>query len=72
MRGADAPELLLIVDCVYHLAPVLPLRTALTSLATPQHTGVVVVVELGWARQRRYTGVLGGVDCAGLAGVEHW
>ena len=72
VRSADAPDLLLVVDCIYHPALVHPLLTTLTSLATPHHTAVVVVAELGWARQRRYTGVLGGVDCAGLAGVEHW
>ena len=46
VRGADAPDLLLVVDCIYHPALVRPLLTTLTSLATPQHTAVVVVAEL--------------------------
>ncbi|KAH8981740.1 putative methyltransferase-domain-containing protein [Lactarius akahatsu] len=41
-----APNVLLVVDCVYHPALVRPLLTTLTALATPQHTAAVVVVEL--------------------------
>jgi hypothetical protein len=46
VRDADAPYVLLVVDCVYHPAMVRPLLTTLTALATPQHTVAVVVVEL--------------------------
>jgi hypothetical protein len=46
VRGADAPGMLLVVDCVYHPAMVRPLLTTLTALATPQHTVAVVVAEL--------------------------
>ncbi|KAH9025230.1 putative methyltransferase-domain-containing protein [Lactarius pseudohatsudake] len=42
----DAPDVLLVVDCVYHPALVRPLLTTLTALATPQRTVAVVVVEL--------------------------
>ncbi|KAI9449212.1 putative methyltransferase-domain-containing protein [Lactarius psammicola] len=44
--GADAPDVLLVVDCVYHPALIRPLLTTLTALATPQHTAAVVVAEL--------------------------
>ncbi|KAH9008690.1 putative methyltransferase-domain-containing protein [Lactarius deliciosus] len=44
--GTDAPDVLLVVDCVYHPALVRPLLTTLTALATPQRTVAVVVVEL--------------------------
>ena len=46
VRGADAPDVLLVADCVYHPALVGPLLTTLTALATPQHTIAVVVAEL--------------------------
>lgn len=44
--STDAPDVLLVVDCVYHPALVPPLLTTLTALATPQRTAAVVVVEL--------------------------
>jgi len=46
VRGADALDVLLVVDCIYHPALVRPLLTTLTALATPQHTAAVVVAEL--------------------------
>jgi hypothetical protein len=46
VRGPDAPDLLLAVDCIYHPALVRPLLTTLTALAMPQHTAAVVVAEL--------------------------
>ncbi|KAH9032783.1 ankyrin repeat-containing domain protein [Lactarius pseudohatsudake] len=46
VRGADAPDVLLVVDCVYHPALVRTLLTTLTALATPQHTTAVVAAEL--------------------------
>ena len=46
VRAADAPDLLLVVDCIFHPALVRPLLATLTSLATPWHTAVVVVAEL--------------------------
>ncbi len=46
VRGANAPDVLLVVDCIYHPALVRPLLTTLTALATPRHTVAVVVAEL--------------------------
>ncbi|KAH9018280.1 hypothetical protein EDB84DRAFT_654113 [Lactarius hengduanensis] len=46
VRGADAPDVLLVVDCVYHPALVRTLLTTLTALATPQHSTAVVAAEL--------------------------
>jgi len=46
VHDADAPDVLLAVDCIYHPALIRPLLTTLTALARPQHTAAVVVAEL--------------------------
>jgi hypothetical protein len=42
----DRPEVLLVVDCVYHPTLVRPLLTTMTALAAPRRTVAIVVVEL--------------------------
>lgn len=44
--GADSPDVLLVVDCIYHPTLVRPLLATMTALAAPQHTVALVVAEL--------------------------
>jgi len=43
---ADPPDVLLIVDCIYHPTLVRPLLATMTALARPRHTVALVVAEL--------------------------
>ncbi|KAF8491621.1 putative methyltransferase-domain-containing protein, partial [Russula emetica] len=43
---ADPPDILLVVDCIYHPTLVRPLLTTMTALAAPGHTLALVVAEL--------------------------
>ena len=43
---ADPPDILLVVDCIYHPTLVHPLLTTMTSLTVPGHTLALVVAEL--------------------------
>ena len=42
----DPPDILLVVDCIYHPTLVHPLLTTMTSLTAPGHTLALVVAEL--------------------------
>jgi hypothetical protein len=42
----EPPEVLLVVDCIYHPALVRPLLETMAALAAPRHTVALVVVEL--------------------------
>jgi hypothetical protein len=42
----DPPEVLLVVDCIYHPSLVRPLLETMTALAAPRHTVALVVAEL--------------------------
>ena len=42
----EPPEVLLVVDCIYHPTLVRPLLETMTALAAPRHTVALVVVEL--------------------------
>jgi hypothetical protein len=42
----DPPDVLLIVDCIYHPTLVRPLLSTMTAIAAPRHTVAVVVAEL--------------------------
>jgi len=42
----EPPEVLLVVDCIYHPTLVRPLLATMTALAAPRHTVALVVVEL--------------------------
>ncbi|KAH9989562.1 putative methyltransferase-domain-containing protein [Russula vinacea] len=44
--SADPPDVLLVVDCIYHPTLVRPLLTTMTALAAPRHTVALVVAEL--------------------------
>jgi len=44
--STDPPDVLLIVDCIYHPTLVRPLLTTMTAIAAPRHTVAVVVAEL--------------------------
>jgi hypothetical protein len=44
--SADPPDVLLVVDCIYHPTLVRPLLATMTALAAPQHTVALVVAEL--------------------------
>jgi protein N-lysine methyltransferase METTL21D len=43
---ADPPDVLLVVDCIYHPTLVRPLLATMTALAVPRHTVALVVAEL--------------------------
>jgi protein N-lysine methyltransferase METTL21D len=43
---ADTPDILLVVDCIYHPTLVRPLLTTMTALTAPGHTLALVVAEL--------------------------
>lgn len=43
---SDPPDLILVIDCIYHPSLVAPLIDTLTSLAVPHYTSVIVVAEL--------------------------
>jgi len=43
---ADPPDMLLVVDCIYHPTLVRPLLATMTALAAPRHTLALVVAEL--------------------------
>jgi hypothetical protein len=43
---ADSPDVLLVVDCIYHPTLVHPLLATMTALATARHTLALVVSEL--------------------------
>ncbi|THH11875.1 hypothetical protein EW146_g7904 [Bondarzewia mesenterica] len=43
---SDPPDLLLVVDCIYHPSLIPPLIDTLTTLAVPQRTAVLVLAEL--------------------------
>ncbi len=43
---ADPPDILLVVDCIYHPTLARPLLTTMTALTVPRHTLALVVVEL--------------------------
>ena len=43
---ADPPDMLLVVDCIYHPTLVRPLLATMTALAAPRHTIALVVAEL--------------------------
>ena len=43
---ADPPDMLLVVDCIYHQMLLRPLLTTMTALAAPRHTIAFVVAEL--------------------------
>jgi protein N-lysine methyltransferase METTL21D len=43
---ADSPDMLLVVDCIYHPTLVHPLLATMTALAVPRHTVALVVAEL--------------------------
>jgi len=43
---ADPPDVLLVVDCIYHPTLVRPLLTTMTALAAPRHTVALVLAEL--------------------------
>jgi hypothetical protein len=43
---ADPPDLLLVVDCIYHPTLVRPLLATMTALAVPRRTLALVVAEL--------------------------
>ena len=42
----DPPDVLLVVDCIYHPTLVRPLLTTMTALAAPRRTVALVVAEL--------------------------
>jgi hypothetical protein len=42
----DPPDVLLVVDCIYHPTLVRPLLSTMTALAAPRHTTAIVVAEL--------------------------
>jgi hypothetical protein len=42
----DPPDVLLVVDCIYHPTLVRPLLETMTTLAAPRHTVALVVAEL--------------------------
>lgn len=42
----DPPDVLLVVDCIYHPTLVRPLLATMTALAAPRHTLALVVAEL--------------------------
>ncbi|KAI0291840.1 putative methyltransferase-domain-containing protein [Russula brevipes] len=44
--STDPPDVLLIVDCIYHPTLVRPLLGTMTAIAAPRHTVAVVVAEL--------------------------
>jgi protein N-lysine methyltransferase METTL21D len=44
--GADSPDVLLVVDCIYHPTLVRPLLATMSALARPWHTVALVVAEL--------------------------
>jgi hypothetical protein len=43
---ADPPDILLVVDCIYHPSLVHPLLTTMTALTAPRRTVALVVAEL--------------------------